>query len=86
MIAKLLDIMNANITETKQSWMMFETLLYVQFKFYIYGSYINLRVGLQTMMETHVSLHIVTNTISLKLLGDISVKTLRLLFPPKPKI
>ena len=37
------------------------------------------------MMETHVSPHIVTNTMLLKLLDDISVKTLELFFPPKPE-
>ena len=37
------------------------------------------------MMETHISPHIVTNTMLLKLLDDISVKTIGLLFPPKPE-
>ena len=35
------------------------------------------------MMEIHVSPNIVTNTMLLKLLDDISVKTLGLLLPPK---
>ena len=46
---------------------------------------INLRIGLQTTMETHVYPHIVTNTMLLKLLDDISVTTIGLLFLPKLK-
>ena len=37
------------------------------------------------MMESQVSPNIFTNTMLLKLLDDTSVKTFRLLFPPKPE-
>ena len=63
---------------------MLETLLHAQLALsIIFADHINLRIGLQTMMETYVSPHIVTNTRLLKLLDDISVNTPGLLFPLK---
>ena len=37
------------------------------------------------MLENHICPHIVTNTMLLKLLDDISFKTIDLLFPPEPE-
>ena len=51
----------------------------------ISADHINLRIRLQTRMETHVSPHIVTNTMLLKLLDDIYVTTIGLFSPPKPE-
>ena len=79
MTKKLSNTMNTKITETNQGVMMLEFLSVIS------ADHINLRIRLQTMMETHVSPHIVTNTMLLKLLDDISVKTIGLLFPPKPE-
>ena len=86
MTENLFKKLNDKITETNQELLMLETLLHVQLALsVIFADHINLRIGLQTMMETHVSLHIITNTMLLKLLDDISVTTIGLLFPPKPE-
>ena len=86
MTEKLFNKLNAKITETNQELLMLEILLHAQLALSVISAdHINLRIGLQTIMETHVSPHIVTNTMLLKLLDDISVKTIGLLFPPKPE-
>ena len=65
---------------------MLETLLHVHLALdVIFADHINLKIGLQTMLENHISPHILTNTMLLKLLDDTSVTTIGLLFPPEPE-
>ena len=66
---------------------MLETLLHLKLALgVISADHINLKIRLQTMLETHISSHIVTNIMLLRLLDDISVKTIGLLFPSKPEL
>ena len=65
---------------------MLETLLHAHLaQSVISADHINLRIGLQTTLENHICPHIVTNTMLLKLLNDISVKNIGLLFQPEPE-
>ena len=64
---------------------MLETFLHVKLaKCYLCGSY-EFKNWVTDHVGNHVSSHIVTNTMLLKLLDDISVKTIGLLFPPEPE-
>ena len=81
---ELIYIMNTKMQEIKQGLMMLKNLLCIQLALSIISAdHINLRIGLQTMMKTYVSPHIVTISKLLKLLDDISVKSPGLSFPPK---
>ena len=81
---ELIYIMNTKMQEIKQGLMMLKNLLRIQLALSIISAdHINLRIGLQTMMKTYVSPHIVTISKLLKLLDDISVKSPGLSFPPK---
>ena len=86
MTEKNFNKLDDKITETNQEVLMLETLLHAPLALSVISAdHINLRIGLQAMMENHIFPHIVTNTMLLKLLDDISVKTISLLFPPKPE-
>ena len=83
---KILNDMSEDVQIAEQTLFMLETLLHVQLALStISADHVNLRVGLQTMLETYISPNIITNAVLLTLLDELSVKTPGLLFPPKPE-
>ena len=58
MTKKIFNKLNDKITKTNQELLMLETLLHVHLALsVIYADHINLRIGLQTMLENHISPH-----------------------------
>ena len=81
----LMTKMEKHIENNEKSILSLEILLHVQLALTsIAADHINFKIGLQSMMETHISPNIVTNAFLLQLLDEISVKH-ELLFPPKPE-
>ena len=79
----LMTKMEKNIEKNEKSILSLEILLHVQLALTsIAADHINFKIGLQHMMETHISPNIVTNAFLLQLLDEISIKH-ELLFPPK---
>ena len=83
---KILNDMSHDIHLAEQTLLALETLLHLQLALStISADHVNLRVGLQTMLETYISPNIITNAVLLTLLDELSAKTPGLLFPPKPE-
>ncbi|XP_045108474.1 uncharacterized protein LOC123503109 [Portunus trituberculatus] len=81
----LMTKMEKHIENNEKSILSLEILLHIQLALTsIAADHINFKIGLQSMMETHISPNIVTNAFLLQLLDEISVKH-ELLFPPKPE-
>ena len=81
-----LNDMSQDIHFVEQTLIALETLLHLQLALStISADHVNFRVGLQTMLETYVSPNIVSNSMLLQILDDLSVQTPGLLFPAKPE-
>lgn len=81
----LLNKMEKHIEQNEKTILSLEILLHIQLALTsIAADHINFKIGLQSMMETHVSPNIVTNAFLLQLLYEISARH-ELLFPPKPE-
>ena len=79
----LLQKMEKNIEQNEKSILSLEILLHIQLALTsIAADDINFKIGIQSMMETHISPNIVTNAFLLQLLDEISARH-ELLFPPK---
>ena len=83
---KIFSRIIGDINQNENKIILLESLLHVQLVLSSLSTeHMNLKIGIQEMIESTVSPYIVTNTLLLGLLRDISEKTSSLLFPPSPE-
>ena len=74
------------LLETEHHLMLLQTLMHVHLALNtISVNHVNLKIGIQELMEGTVSSHIITNEKLMSLLHDVSINTNELLFPLRPE-